>query len=100
METYGIAEAADRAGVSVDELGQLVELRILSPGSDASFTSGDVRRASVVHSLVEAGVPLDGLDAAMLSGQVSLDFLDAPAFERFSAYSGVTFAQLADRSAR
>jgi len=34
----------------------------------------------------------------MRSGQVSLDFLDEPAYERFSAISGVTFAELAERT--
>ncbi len=34
----------------------------------------------------------------MRSGQVSLAFLDAPAFERFSALGGFTFAQLAERT--
>ena len=49
-------------------------------------------------SLTAAGIPLEGLGAAIRSGQVSLDFLDAPAFERFSALSGVTFAQMAERT--
>jgi adenylate cyclase len=52
----------------------------------------------MVRSLVAAGVPLDGLGAAMRSGMLSLDFLDAPAFERFSALSEITFAQLGERT--
>ena len=59
---------------------------------------GDVRRAGLVNSLAAAGIPLDGLGAAMQSGRVSLDFLDVPAYERFSALSDLTFAQLADRT--
>jgi adenylate cyclase len=98
VETYEIREAAGRAGVDIDELRRLVELGIVSPGADDRFSPGDVRRVGMVHSLVAAGVPLDGLGAAIRSGQVSLDFLDAPAFQRFSALSGVTFAQFADRS--
>ncbi len=98
MERYEIAEAAGRAGVSVDELGRLVDLGIIGPGADDRFTSGDVRRVGMVRSLVTAGVPLDGLGAAIRSGQVSLDFLDEPAYERFSALSDVTFAQFAERT--
>ena len=45
-----------------------------------------------------AGIPLDGLGAAIRNGQVSLQYLDAPAFERFSAVSGETFAQIAVRT--
>jgi adenylate cyclase len=99
MERYEIAEAAERSGVGVDELRRLVELGILVPDADRRFTPGDVRRVGMVHSIVVSGIPLDGLGAAIRSGQISLDFLDAPAFERFSALSGgVTFAQLAERT--
>ena len=98
MEPYDLAEAAQRAGISAGELRGLVELGILKPDADGRLSSGDVRRVGMVNSLVAAGVPLDGLGAAMRSGQISLDFLDEPSFERFSALSGVTFAQLADRA--
>ncbi len=76
----------------------MVELGIVTLGKDGRFTSGDVRRVSLVGSLVDAGIPLDGLGTAIRSGEVSLRFLDAPAFERFSALGGVTFAQLAERT--
>ena len=98
VEAYDLAEAAERIGVSVDELGRLVELGILTPDAEDRFTPGHLRRAGLVKSLTEAGIPLEGLGAAIRSGQVSLDFLDAPAFERFSALGGVTFAQLAERT--
>ena len=98
MKSYDMIEAAERAGVSLEELGHLVELGIVGPGADGRFTSGTVRRVGMVRGLVAAGVPLDGLGVAIRSGKVSLDFLDEPSFERFSAFSGVTFAQLAERS--
>jgi adenylate cyclase len=98
VERYEIAEAAERAGVSVDELHRLVHLGILTPDAEDRLTPGDVRRAGLVDSLATAGIPLDGLGAAIRSGQVSLDFLDDPAYERFSALGGVTFAQLAERT--
>jgi adenylate cyclase len=98
VNAYDPTEAAQRAGIGPDELHNLVELGIVSPGADGRFTSGAIRRVGMARGLVAAGVPLDGLGAAMRSGQVSLDFLDEPSFERFSAYSGVTFAQFAERS--
>jgi class 3 adenylate cyclase/DNA-binding transcriptional MerR regulator len=98
VEWYEIAEAAERAGVSLDELRGLVELGILKPDTDNRLTSGDVRRVGMVGSLVAAGIPLDGLGAAIRSGQVSLDFLDESAYDRFSALSGVTFEELAQRT--
>ncbi len=98
VEKYAEAQAAERAGLSVEELSRLVELGILEPDAEGRFTQGDVRRAGLVGSLATAGIPLDGLGAAMRSGRVTLDFLDEPAYERFSALSGVTFAQLAERT--
>ena len=98
VERYEIDEAAERAGVSLDELRRLVELGIIAPDAEGRFTAGDVRRVGLVESLTAAGIPLDGLGAAIRSGQVSLDFLDEPVYERFSALSGVTFAQFAERT--
>ena len=51
MESYEIAEAAERAGVSVDELRRLVDLGILKPDAEDRLTSGDVRRMGMVRSL-------------------------------------------------
>ena len=98
MERYEIGEAAGRAGLGVGDLARLVELGIVRPGADDRFTPGDVRRAGLVHSLTEAGVPLDGLGAAIREGTIALDFLDEPAYERFSAFSDVTFAGFAQRT--
>jgi len=98
VETYEIAEAAQRAGLSVEDLGHLVDLGIVAADADGRFTAGDVRRAGLVETLATAGIPLDSLGAAMQGGQFSLDFLDDPAYERFSALSGLTFAQLAERT--
>ena len=98
MKTYDRAEAAQRAGIDLEELGRLVELGLLVSGEDGRFSGGAIRRVGLVRGLVAAGVPLEGLGAAIRSGQLSLDFLDAPAFERFSALSDVTFAQYAQRT--
>ena len=98
METFDRDEAAARIGVSVDELSRLCELGIITPESDGRFTSGHLRRAGLVFSFVTSGIPVEGLAQAIGSGQFSLDFLDAPAFERFSALSGGTFAEVAQQT--
>jgi adenylate cyclase len=95
---YSRTEAAERAGIGVDELTSLVELGIVRPGAGDRFTSGDVRRAELAGSLKGAGISLEGLAAAIERGTVSLDFLDAPVYERFSALGDVTFQQLSDRT--
>jgi len=98
VEAYDLTEAAKRSGLSIDELAQLVELGILTPDAGQRFTPRHLRRAGLVKNLTEAGIPLEGLGAAIRGGQVSLDFLEAPAFERFSALGGETFAEAAERT--
>ena len=44
---------------------RLVELGILRPGTPDEFSQGDVLRARWVQSLERAGVPLDGMAAAV-----------------------------------
>jgi DNA-binding transcriptional MerR regulator len=73
VETYDLAEAAKRSGIGVDELSRLVELGILTPVAGNRFTPGHLRRAGLVIGLTRAGVPVEGLGAAMRCGQVSLD---------------------------
>jgi DNA-binding transcriptional MerR regulator len=94
MADYSRAEAAAHAGVTADDLGRLVELGIVRPRAGDRFTPGDVRRTGFAQSLNAAGISLDGFGEAIGRGAISLDFLDAPLFERFSALSGETFQQL------
>lgn len=95
---FDLIDAARRIGIGPDDLGRLVDLGILTPDAKRRFTAGQLRRAALVMALTEAGIPLEGLGAAIRNGQVSIDFLDAAAFERFSALSGVTFAEVAERT--
>ena len=98
MDTYEIAEAAQRTGISAAELARMVELGIIEPDAAGEFTTAHLRKIGVVNALMAAGIPLDGLGAAIRQGRVTLDFLDASAFERFSTASGVTFAEMAERT--
>jgi adenylate cyclase len=98
MTTYPRTEAADRAGVSVDWLTRLVELEIVKPAEGDRFTAGDARRAELVQSLEKAGIPMEGLAAAIRGGTLALDFLDAAAYDRFSLLSDVTFGQLSEKT--
>ena len=94
MDTYTRQEAAQRAGVGIEVIDRLVELGILKPTDDDRFSSGDVRRVGMVQALQDAGVPLDGLGAAVAAGDLSLDFMDSEAYERFSSLTPITFQEL------
>jgi adenylate cyclase len=87
-------EVARRAGVDPGYIDRLVELGILSPGTGDTFSPGDVLRARWVQSLERAGVPLDGMAAAVRDGDLSFAFLDASAFDRFAGVSSTTFREV------
>jgi hypothetical protein len=55
---------------------------------------GDGRRARWVQGLERAGLPLEGLAAAVGDGALSFSFMAVPAFDRFAGLSGTTFQQL------
>jgi adenylate cyclase len=94
MGEYSRQDAAERAGVSVDELNQLVDLGILQPSEGDMFSTGDVRRMVFLQGFVASGVPLDGLATQIRKGDISLLFLDSQAFDAFASYTPITFAEL------
>jgi adenylate cyclase len=77
----------------------LVELGILTSDAAGAFSSGDVLRARWVQSLERAGVPLEGMAAAVRDGALSFSFMDAAAFDRFAGLSGTTFQELSAQTA-
>ena len=98
MTSYPHDDAAERAGVEPSYLVRLVDLGIITPQEDDRFSPGDVRRVLMAKSLEDAGIPLEGVAAAIQRGALSLDFLDAAAYERFASLSGETFQQVSDRT--
>jgi adenylate cyclase len=87
-------EVAQRAGVDPGYVDRLVELGILTPDAGGAFSPGDALRARWLQSLERAGVPLEGLAAAVRDGVLSFSFLDVGAYDRFAGVSGTTFQQL------
>jgi adenylate cyclase len=95
---YSGKDAAERAGVEPDYLTRLEDLGVLAPGEPDRFSPGDVRRVLMARSLEDAGIPLEGVGAAIRQGTLSLDFFDAAGYERFSALADETFQQVSDRT--
>ncbi|MGH2489842.1 MAG: adenylate/guanylate cyclase domain-containing protein, partial [Candidatus Limnocylindria bacterium] len=52
------------------------------------------RKAEMVQSLTAAGLPMEDLAAAIGRGALSLDFVEQAVYERFTALSDLTFAQV------
>jgi adenylate cyclase len=95
---YTRQQVAQRAGVDPDYLDRLVELGILTPAAGDAFSPGDALRARWVQSLERAGVPLEGMAAAVRDGALSFSFMDVSAFDRFAGLSGTTFQELSART--
>jgi adenylate cyclase len=95
---YSRQEVAAKAGVDPEYVDRLVELGFLTAGSAEAFSDGDVRRARWVQSFERAGVPLDGIAAAVRDGALSFSYLDAAAFDRFAGVTETTFRELSERT--
>jgi adenylate cyclase len=91
-------QAAERAGVRLDDFSRFVDLGILEPGEGDLFSVGDVRRAAFLQSFAAAGISLEGLAKDMRNGDISLAFLDAATFDTFTSFTGTTFAELSTRT--
>jgi class 3 adenylate cyclase len=98
MTWYSREDAAERTGVEPDYVDRLVSLGIIAPTEPGRFSPGDVRRMLMAKSLEDAEIPLDHVVAALHKGALSLDFLDAAAYERFATLADETFQQVSDRT--
>lgn len=98
MTRYSLDDAADRSGVERSYILGLLDIGILNRGEPDRFSSGDIRRILMARSLEDAGISLATVADAVRGGSLSLDFLDAPAYERFSALAPETFQQVSDRT--
>jgi DNA-binding transcriptional MerR regulator len=98
VTSYSRDDAAEQAGVEPDYLVRLVDLGIVAPEEPTRFSPGDVRRVLMAKSLEEAGIPLDGVAAAIQRGALSLAFLDAASYGRFAALAAETFRQVSERT--
>jgi class 3 adenylate cyclase len=99
VSDYTEAELIDRAGVLPGDVIRLVALGILTPGDGPrGFSRGDVRRARIAMSLDHAGLPLTAIAEAIRRGDLSLDFVDQPSYDRFASFADDTFREVSARA--
>jgi len=99
MGGYTREAIAERAGASVAYVDRLVDLGIIrKQGVDSNFSEGDVRRVRLVRGLEESGLPLEGISAAVRSGDLSFDFMDLPSWDWYGGFVGTSYRQLATES--
>ena len=90
-------EVADRAGVGIERVNDLIAKGFLAPDAHDRLSLSDVRRIGVVQAMQDAGLPMDALEGGLRAGIVPLAFLGDEEYERLPLLSHETFA---DASAR
>ena len=91
------AELASRAGIDPRFVDRLCELGILT-APEGAFSEGDMRRARILHGLMESGLPIEAVGEGVRRGVVDLGFVDDPAYELFTGLADETFAEVSERT--
>src|SRR5262245_34641425 len=95
MKELSASELADLAGVTKAEVERLVDLGILVARDRAApFLASDVQKVRLAKACEEAGLPLEGIAAAIGAGRLSFAFLEAQQYQRYAARSARTYRQV------
>jgi adenylate cyclase len=88
-------EVAERAGVDLDYVTKLVDVGVLAPDGDGTFTEGDVRRARLYQGLERTGLPLEAIREALEAGELSFGWLDNPLYDLIAPLTSRSFRDVA-----
>jgi adenylate cyclase len=88
-------EVAERAGVDLDYVIKLVDVGVLAPDGDGTFTEGDVRRARLYQGLERTGLPLEAIREALEAGELSFGWLDNPLYDLIAPLTSRSFRDVA-----
>lgn len=92
--TYAREDLAVAAAVDPEYIVHLLDLGIIEETRKNTFTIGDLRRVILVQTLEKAGLPLNEIARTMSDGHLTLEFMDASSYDRFSNLTDMTFAEL------
>src|SRR5215213_5887681 len=97
MEALTGAGLATLAGVSEAEIGRMTDLGILvARDGPAPFRVGDLQKIRLAAACERAGLPMDGIAAAIRAGRLSFAFMEAAPYQRWAVPSDRTFRQAAE----
>jgi adenylate cyclase len=95
MEGLSAAGLADLAGVTEAEVERLVRLGVLVARDGAGpFLDSDVPKVRLALACERAGLPMEGIAAAIRAGRLSFTFLEGEPFRRWAVRSGRTYRQV------
>ena len=90
---------ADLAGVTEAEVRRLVDLGILVARDGAGpFLETDVQKVRLATACEQAGLPMDGIAAAVHQGRLSFAFLEAAPYRRWAVRSARTYRQVSQEA--
>jgi adenylate cyclase len=93
------AGLAGLAGVSEAEVDRMVGIGVLVPrDGPAPFLPADLHKLRLATACERAGLPMDGIAAAIRAGRLSFAFLEAAPYQRWAVPSDRTFRQAAEEA--
>jgi hypothetical protein len=103
METERGALSASKlaglAGVTEAEVDRLVGLGILVARDGAGpFLAADAQKVRLATACEQAGLPMEGIAAAIRAGRLSFAFLEAAPFRRWAVRSARTYRQVSQET--
>jgi adenylate cyclase len=99
MDALNGAQLAELAGVSEAEIGRMVDLGVLVAREGAApFLTIDLRKVRLALACERAGLPMDGIAAAIRAGRLSFAFLEASPYHRWAVPSDRTYRQVSEEA--
>jgi adenylate cyclase len=99
MEALTGAQLAELAGVSEAEIGRMIDLGVLVAREEAApFLTIDLRKVRLALACERAGLPMDGIAAAIRAGRLSFAFLEASPYHRWAVPSDRTHRQVSEET--
>jgi adenylate cyclase len=99
MNGLSASGLADLAGTTAAEVRRMVDLGILvaRDGVDP-FLDTDVQKVRLAVACEQAGLPMEGIAAAIRAGRLSFAFLEAAPFRRWAVRSARTYRQVSEET--
>jgi adenylate cyclase len=99
MNALSAAGLADLAGVTEAEVQRLVDLGILvAREGGGPFLATDAQKVRLAVACAQAGLPMEGIAAAIRDGRLSFAFLEAAPFRRWAVRSARTYRQVSQET--
>jgi adenylate cyclase len=99
MDALSASGLADLTGTTEAEVQRLVDLGILvARGGTGPFLANDAQKVRLAKACERAGLPMDGIGAAVRAGRLSFAFLEASPYGRWLVRSARTYRQVSQET--